>query len=57
METTAKLIAVYVDTHGPVTVHELSDELDLPLLIVIAVVNRLRESGWVTRDVNEVRSA
>lgn len=57
MGTTSKLIEMHVEERGPVTIHELSDELELPLLTIIPAVNRLSEDGRVSRDGDEVLPA
>lgn len=57
MAATVKLIEVYVDAHGPVTIHTLSEELELPLLAVIPAVECLCEAGQVSRDGDEVLPA
>lgn len=46
----AKLVYLYLTTHGPATVTELQDGLELKKLTLFSVLRTLRERGLVRED-------
>ncbi|WP_096391443.1 MarR family transcriptional regulator [Halopenitus persicus] len=51
----AKLVLLYLTEHGPCTPRQLADELDEPLLTILAVLNTLCRDELVERDDGRIR--
>lgn len=49
MTPTAKLILLYVQTHGPVSIDEIRDEFNIPFLQLYPVAGFLVNAGDIER--------